>query len=380
MRVGFDIRSLVEEKITGVGEYAKGLLIQLIKDNPGDDFLLFYNSFKPIKADLSYLEKYQNVEIRRYKFPNKLFNFLVWFLGWPKLDVLLGGVDVFWSPNISFLALSKNCPLVLTIHDLSFERFPEFFSLKKRLWHFIINPKKLCQRADKLLAVSLSTQDDLIGIYNINPKKIKIITPIKTLDYFLKNKPTENQIKKVIKGYSLPKDYLLYLGTIEPRKNLVNLILAYELVKKEKIGQNLKLVLAGQLGWKYNQVLNCVEKSKYKQEIIFPGYVKSSDKVSIYAGAKAFIFPSFFEGFGFPVAEAMASGAPVIAANNSSLPEVAGEAAILVDAYSVEDIFQAIKLILESPSLQKKHVLRGKKQAEKIAFMAKKRLKLKDFL
>lgn len=378
MRIGFDIRSLVEQKITGVGEYAKWFLLQLLKDNPKDHFVLFYNSFKSTKTDLTWLEKYKNVEIKRYRFPNKLFNFSIWFLKRPKLDILLGGVDVFFAPNISFLALSKKCLLVLTMHDLSFERFPEFFSFKKRLWHFIVNPRKICQRADKLLAVSSSTRDDLVSIYGIDKKKIKTITPIKTLDYFLNNSSKKDKIKVVRKKYSLSTDYLFYLGTIEPRKNLVNLILAYELVRNQEVNLNLKLVLAGRLGWKYGKILDCAKKSKYSQDIIFLDYVQDSDKIGLYAGARIFIFPSFFEGFGFPIAEAMASGVPVITANNSSLSEVAGKAAILIDAYSVEEISQSIKLILDNQFLSKKYIAQGRKRGEKIALMAKKSIRIKD--
>ncbi len=367
MTIGIDIRCLTEGKITGVEEYAVGFLKKTLENDRENQYVLFINSFKKIETDLKWLEEYPNVEIRKYSYPNKLLNGLIWFFGWPKIDILLGGVNVFFAPNIGFVSVSDKCQMVLTIHDLSFERFPEFFSFKKRVWHFVINSRRLCRRADKILAVSESTKQDLAGLYGIDEKKIEVITPINNLMKYLDFKLSWEDRAKLNNKYKLSKDFILFLGTIEPRKNVVSLIQAFKLLKKGSPQLlDLKLVIAGQSGWSNREVFQVVQNSEYQADIILPGYVDEKDKPALYQMAKIFIYPSFYEGFGFPVAEAMASGTPVITSNCSSFPEVAGDSAILIDPYNPNEIYVALRNLLENKELQNHFRERGKKRAEKI--------------
>src|SRR4030042_5593764 len=147
MRIGIDARCLEEEKISGVGEYFFELLKNILEIDKTDDYILFSNSFrKRTSCNLDYFRKYPNAKIKRFRIPNKILNFCFWYFGWPKIDRMIGSADVFFAPNINFLAVSKNCPRVSTFHDLSFERFPEFFSRKSRLWHeYFVNPMKIAK-------------------------------------------------------------------------------------------------------------------------------------------------------------------------------------------------------------------------------------------
>ena len=254
----------------------------------------------------------------------------------------------------------------MTVHDLSFERFPEYFSLKRRLWHFILNPRKLCQRADKILAVSKSTKHDLTSLYGIKPEKIETTVPIRNIENFFR--PTTKEKKEKIKElYALPKKYILYLGTIEPRKNIISLIQAYEQLQKSTITfHDINLVIAGNLGWSYRKTLRIIQKSEFKEQIYLPGFIKTKDKPALYQNAEIFVFPSFFEGFGFPPVEAMASGVPVITSNCSSLPEVVSDAAILIDPYKPNEIFLALQELLGNSHLAQKYQKRGLEKSKKI--------------
>jgi glycosyltransferase involved in cell wall biosynthesis len=367
MKIGIDIRCLAGVNRTGVEEYTIGFLKRLLAQDSKNEYLLFINSFKKTKEDLDWLKEYPNVEIRNFGFPNKLLNFAMWFFRWPKIDILLGGVDIFFAPNISFLALSEKCKFVLTMHDLSFERFPEYFSHKRRLWHFVVNPRNLCRRANKILAVSKSTKEDLTMIYGISQDKIEVAHPRLDIKSFSEPDISIDNTLKLIRKYDLPDEFILFLGTIEPRKNIVSLIKSFEHLKsKGKSYENLKLVIAGTMGWSYEKTIQAVGSSPNRNDILFTGFITSEDKVIVYKLAKVFIYPSFFEGFGFPPIEAMASGVPVVTSNCSSIPEVVQDAAILIDPYRPAEISMAIELLLEDKILYNDFVQKGKKHVEEM--------------
>lgn len=177
MIIGIDIRMLARGARTGVEEYALNLFSRLIPLDKNIRYKLFYNGWR--KVELNYSDypwlKENNVELVNYKIPNRLLDFSSRFFNYPKIDKLLKGVDVFFSPHIFFSALSKNCPSVTTFHDLSFEIHPEFYSRQKNFWHFSMNPKKLAERAAKIIAVSKSTRDDIVNFYGIKSDKIEVV-------------------------------------------------------------------------------------------------------------------------------------------------------------------------------------------------------------
>ncbi len=354
--------------MTGVEEYTLNLLQNLFLLDKENKYVLFFNSFKPVKADFSWLEKYPNVRLKRFHFPNKFLNFCFWYLDFPKIDRLIGGADIVFLPNIIFGSVSAKAKLLATIHDLSFERFPETFSRKRRWWHGFINPKKICRRALKIIAVSDSTKNDLQSLYGIGPEKIEVISS-GVSEKFLPISRNGQKLISVKEKYGLPYKFILFLGTIEPRKNIAALIRAFDGFKKYAAGKNdenltrFKLVVAGQNGWLGEKIYREMKKAEYKNDILAVNFIPEEDKPFVMNLATLFVYPSIFEGFGFPPLEAMKCGVPAIISNNSSLPEVVGNGGIMVNFDKPDEIEKAMREILENPQLYEKMKEAGIKKA-----------------
>jgi glycosyltransferase involved in cell wall biosynthesis len=373
MIIGIDVRCLAEGRMTGVEEYTLNLLENLFQLDKENEYVLFFNSFKLAKADFSWLEKYSNVRLKKFRWPNKLLNLSFWYLGFPKIDKMIGGADIVFLPNIIFASVSKKAKLVATIHDLSFERFPETFSWKRRLWHGFINSKKICRQAQKIIAVSDSTKNDLINLYQVDPQKIEVI-PSGISENFLPINRNDGKLVEIKERYGLPYKFILFLGTIEPRKNIAALIRAFDNFKKyaeEKKDENLtrfKLVIAGQSGWLGQRVAKEIEKAEYKKDILAINFVPAEDKPYIINLASLFVYPSIFEGFGFPPLEAMKCGVPVIASNNSSLPEVVGSGGIMVNFDKPDEIAKIMREILKDSDLYAKISSAGMKKTNEFGW------------
>ena len=342
-RIGIDIRCLSDGKKTGVEEYTMNILGQLFELDKKNQYVLFLNSFHKLKV----FSRFKNVSVRKFNYPNKLLNFCFWYLRWPFIDEMLGGVDIFFMPNINFVALSKKTKLVLTIHDLSYEIFPQTFSLKRRLWHHILNPRRLCQIADRIIAVSQSSKSDIVSRWEISEEKVQVIyngipADFEQLDH---NNPKLIAIKD---RYRLPFKFIFYLGTIEPRKNIPAIVKAYDRLRELNNPQldKYKLVIAGSKGWKTKNILSVMRSAKFTEDIIFISNITNEDKAAVYTLASLFVYPSFFEGFGIPVLEAMRCGVPTITSNTSSLPEVVGDGAIMIDPDKPDELYSAMKELL----------------------------------
>lgn len=370
MRICIDVRCLMDARRTGVEEYTLNLLLNLLEIDKKNQYVLFLNSQKKPSFNFDIFRKYTNLEIKRFKVPNKLLNFLFWYLDWPKIDKMVGGADVVFAPNIIFGSVSKKTKLLLTMHDLSFERYTEYFSWKRKFWHIFINPKKICQRADKIIAVSASTKNDLVSIYKINSSKIEMIHSSIAYEFEVLSRNDEKLIKAKEK-YKLPYKFILYLGTIEPRKNICAVIKAFdEFHKFAYISKNeellkYKLVIAGEKGWLSQEIFKEIKSARGSKSIFFIGKIPYNDKKYIYNLSSLFIYPSFFEGFGFPPLEVMKCGVPVITSNNSSLPEIIGSSGIIIDSSSPDEIYHAMKEILTNKNLKELLIRRGfQKSAE----------------
>lgn len=380
MRIGIDIRCFSKGKNTGVEEYTLNILEQLFELDKKNKYVLFLNSFSEPNFDLKIFSRFKNVTIKRFRYPNKLLNFCFWYLHWPFVDKMIGEVDVFFMPNINFIALSKKTKLILTIHDLSYEIFPQTFSLKRRLWHHIINPRKLCQGAEKIIAVSESSKNDIISYWKIPEKKIKVIyngipADFEQLDH---NNP---ELLKIKEKYGLPFKFIFYLGTIEPRKNIPAIVIAYDHLRELNNPQlnKYKLVIAGSKGWKTKNILFVMKNAKFTDDIIFINNITNEDKAAVYTMASLFVYPSFFEGFGIPVLEAMRCGVPTITSNTSSLPEVVDSGAIMVDPDKPDELYVAIKEILLNRDFYAIMQQKALKQAVRFNWKASARELLKVF-
>ncbi len=363
-RIGIDIRCLTDGKRTGVEEYTVNILERLFELDQKNQYILFLNSFREPNFDLQIFSKYKNVSIKQFRYPNKILNLCFWYFGWPCADEMIGGVDVFFMPNINFIALSQKTKLVLTIHDLSYEIFSESFSLKRQLWHSILNPRKLAKRADKIIAVSNSTKNDILLQWKINAQKIqRIYNGIdENFEQVDRNDPKLIEVKE---KYHLPFNFIFFLGTIEPRKNIPAIVKAYDQLRSLNNPHldKYKLVIAGGKGWKTGKILDVMREAKFTNDIIFTSCIRNEDKAAVYTLASLFVYPSFFEGFGIPVLEAMRCALPVVASNTSSIPEVAGNGAIMVDPDRPDELFLAMKEIL----LDRDFCANLKEQAQKQA-------------
>ena len=380
MNIGIDIRSLMEKNKTGVGEYIYELLSAVFKIDKQNQYFLFYNSAQDVFANIPKWNN-ENVHYVSKKWPNKLFNFCLFFLCWPKIDKLIGKkLDYFFAPNINFFALSPEVKQILTIHDLSFEYFPDCFDGKRRLWHKILSPKNACQRADIILTPSKNTKRDVMETYGIDEKKIKVIYPglssvfnepafakataglLSQVEYSADGCGNKNN--EIIKKYNLPDKFILFLGTIEPRKNIIGIIEAFNKFcgKKPDI---YKLVIAGAQGWKIEPIMELISKSV---NVKYIGYVDAADKPALYKLADLFVYPSLYEGFGFPVLEAMAMGTPVIAGDRSSLPEISDGSVFLVNPNNTDEIARGMEMLLSDERTKNMFSNKGIEQAKEFSW------------
>ncbi|EKD46644.1 MAG: glycosyl transferase, group 1 [uncultured bacterium] len=269
--------------------------------------------------------------------------------------------DVLWMPmhNVPFFR-RKKLKVVVTIHDLAFKIFPDYFP-KKDLAKLNFLTDHAVESADRIIAVSEVTKKDILKFYpEISAEKISVIHHGFDGELFEKKVP-ENEAEKILKTCDLvPKSYLLYVGAIQPRKNLGILIEAFEKIKESN--PELKLVFAGAPAWKAEQTFAKINECKFKEDIIITGTVPFSHLPIFYQNALTFVFPSLYEGFGIPVLEALASGAPVILADNSSLPEVAGDSALYFDTQNSSDLARKIDMVLKDENLRNELLEKGKKR------------------
>jgi len=358
----------MEKEYSGVSEYTLNLVRAILEEDRENEYKLFYNSGRDISGRMPEF-KYEKAEVVSAHYPNKIFNYLMQkTLRQPKVDQLLG-VDIFWLPNLNFISLSSQAKKILTIHDLSFLRCPNFFSLQRNLWHCIINIKKLIRESDKIIAVSENTKNDIMELAGVSEAKIEVIYSGIDEEFRIIDK-NDQSLEEVKKKYDLADKFILFLGTLEPRKNIIGLIKAFNEFRENWAGgkERIELAIAGGRGWKEKGARQEREKSKYKEDIKFLGYIPRQDKAYLYNLASIFVYPSFYEGFGFPPLEAMACGLPVVTSFSSSLPEAVGEASLLVDPYKTGEIAQAIRKILSDEFLKNDLIERGRKKASEFSW------------
>lgn len=350
MKIGVDIRVLLDKNYSGVAGFTFNLLKNIIKKDELQAYYFFYNSFK--KCSLPDFIPPERIISTRY--PNKIFNYILQkIFNYPRLDKVIGEADIFYAPHINFSSFSGQSKNVITIHDLSFLRYPEFFSSRKNFWHRALNIKKNIKKFDKVIAVSHNTRNDIIELLGVSPDKVEVVYP-GLPEFQLSKVFSFNYLKE---KYQIDRDYILYLGTIEPRKNITGLISAYNLLRDS--GQDFLLVLAGAWGWKTGEIKKKWQASPYKDDIRFISYVDDECKPLLYQQAKVFVYPSFYEGFGFPPLEAMHFSLPVIASSTSSLSEVLGAGALLINPDKPQEIFQAMKVVLTDKNIRQNLIKRG---------------------
>lgn len=366
MTIGVDIRVLGSGRQSGIEQYLVSLLPEMIKLAPDVKFKLFFSGFHDAKLSYSWMHL-ENVELHRFFYPNRLMFAGAKLFNRPRLDLLMGGADVFFSPHFLLAPLSRSCRSVTVFHDLSYLRYPHFFSWRKNIWHRLeMNPRRQAQCSTKVIAVSCSTRNDLISLYGVDDRKIKVIySGVGEMG----GSEDKTEINRVRTRYQLPERFFLYLGTIEPRKNILGILRAFDYLQTNcLLPADAHLVIAGGRGWRDGDVFKFFCRSPHQKLIHFPGVVDEKDKAIIYQLAKVFVYPSFFEGFGFPPLEAMQMGVPVITSGSSSLPEVAGNAALLVDPYNLKDLAEAMRELFTNDTLQKRYREQGLQRVKRFTW------------
>lgn len=255
------------------------------------------------------------------------------------------------------------CPLVVTLHDVAFKKYPEFFSWRDRILFSTLLLLSL-KRSAAILAISNHGKSEIIKYYPFLEGKV-FVTMLAANPIFRKI-DDKQRLEAIRKIYQLDGEYLLAVGNIQPRKNLLRILEAYDTVRKKIIG--LKLVIVGKAKWKSSIIYEEVTRRGLERDVIFTGYVSDDELVFLYNGAKLFLYPSIYEGFGLPILEAMSCGTPVITSNTASMPEVAGNAAMLIDPLDTDQIGEGIEKVIKSPDLSKEMSIKGLRQAAKFSW------------
>jgi len=289
------------------------------------------------------------------------------------VEWFIGPVDIFHSTDF-VLPPVRQARTILTVHDLTFMRLPQCAEAGLRAYLNKVVPCSI-ERADLVLADSQSTQNDLIELLGVSPDKIEVVYAGVERRF----RPMEGEIalQRAKIRYGLDFPFILSLGTLEPRKNFSGLIEAYALMRGSRAGfhtcqgigdRELKLVIAGGKGWLYDEMFARVEELGLKDKVIFPGFIADEDLPALYNLAELFVFPSLYEGFGLPPLEAMACGTPVITSDRPSLPEVVGEAGLMVEATDSQELAKAMQRVLTDENLRREMREKGLKQAEKFTW------------
>lgn len=273
-------------------------------------------------------------------------------------------VDVVHSP-VNVLPAARLRGHVVTVHDLSFVTYPEGFPPAKRLYQRWLT-RLSARRASRVLTDSESTRRDLIAHFGAPPARVETVYPGVTEAY---RRPPDAQVRAVRQRAGLSRPYYLHVGTLQPRKNLPRLVEAFAAAKRRGRLPH-ALVLAGGKGWMYEELLRRVRELGLHDDVMFPGYVDVADLPAWYAGAEALVYPSLYEGFGFPVVEAMACGTPVVCSNVSSMPELAADAAVLVSPRDVQGLADALVRIAGDQELRRSLVERGRARAARFTWEA----------
>lgn len=348
--IAIDIRCLLASQPTGVALYTVGLLDALLREEQKHTYILFSSGVKPLPEE--YRTRWSGkARFVHFRFPNKLLHLILALrlvsVDWIISKLVGKKIDIFFVPNIHILPVSTQVKFVATIHDLSFEHLPEVFSWKRRLWHWVVQPKKIAKRADVVVTPSHYTAWDVARTYKIDKNKIQPVVAALT------------QLESREEVVDITKPYILCLGTIEPRKNIDALVQAYK--KSELFEQGIRFVIAGVPGWQCVKTLEHIGNTEGVEHL---GYVSPAEKNHLYKQALCFIYPSLYEGFGLPILEAMVHGTPVITSHVTALTEVGGDAVHYVNPDDMNDIAHAMKILCSDMQLRERYSEKGKERAQ----------------
>ena len=345
MRIGFDISAQSLPR-SGMGQYQYHLLKHLLKIDHNNFYHLYAFNFRNRQRFKEIRFPAKNYKIQALPIPQRLIISWWMMMRKPYLDQLIKKCDVHHLSEICIPPFKKT-KTVAFIHDLTTILFPKHHKKSNVFLHS--KRFKRIHKVDAVLTNSESTKKDIIQHLKIKPEKI-FVTYLGADDRF--RPMNESEVESVLQKYNLKKPYILFVGTLEPRKNVETLVSAFDQLKKKHQIPH-QLVLVGQKGWLYKNIFKAIESSPNKTDIRHTDYVSDADLPALINGAEVFSYPSFYEGFGLPVLEAMQCGTPVITSNISSMPEVGGEACLYINPESTDELAEKIYSVINNDNLQK---------------------------
>ncbi len=354
MKVAINCWVLRNKQLDGIGYFTVNTISRIIKAHPEDQFLIL--------CDKHFTEDYFELpNVRKYRlFPALRHPLLYIFYMECRLPLFLRKhrPDVFVSAD-GFLSLSSGCKQLPIIYDINFEHRPEDLRLKNRIY-FRYFFKRFVRKASRIATISEFSKRDIGSFYGIDSEKIDNVSCGISSNFSPLHMTEVNEIRS---KWSAGKQYFFFVGSMHPRKNIVRLIEAFTLFKKHT-GSDVKLLLAGSILWQKTAIEQTYADSDYKADIVFTGRLSDYDLQKVLGASLALTFVPVFEGFGLPIVEAMQCGVPIICSNVTSMPEVAGEATLLVDPYNVEQIAEAMERLFTDKVLQNQLIEKGYQQKQ----------------
>lgn len=358
MKIAVNTRLLLRNKLEGIGWFTYEVLQRLVKNNAEHEFLFIFD--RPYSEEFVFAKNVTPVVVGPPA--RHAFLFYQWFERSVPKVVEKHQPNLFFSPD-GYLSLSLDIPQIQVIHDLAFEHYPKqvpFWARKHYKYYF----PKYAKKAQKILTVSAFSKQDIMHRYDISQDKIEVVhngvSPIYA--------PLQQEEKQQVRDqYSGGKPYFVYVGSINPRKNIERLLLAFDRFC-ERYTEEVGLVLVGEKMWKDNVLEHAYQSMKYKDRVGFTGRLLQHDLAQVLGSALGLTYVSLFEGFGIPIAEAMQCGVPVITSNVSSMPEVAGDAAVLVNPDSIEEIQEGMMAIASNARLRDDLIAKGFEQVQKFSW------------
>jgi len=337
MKIAFNAYFLSGKK-AGIGHYSQNIL----------------DALKQLSDGVKYNEVSNRFDLNKFIFEQ------IYLPG----QLLLRRPKLFFSPSM-ILPFFNPVPSVMVVYDLVFKLFPEYYRGRLNLFYLNLFFGRSVTKAKKIIAISENTKNDLVRLYDVEASKV-VVTPLAASVKFCVI-DDKKRLSGVRTRYDLPDKFILFVGTIEPRKNVKRLIQAY-LTLSNELRAEYKLVLCGQMGWGSKELVDWYTTQKEQGSVIFLNYISGDDLLLLYNLASLFVYPSFYEGFGLPVLEAMACGVPTITSNTSSMPEAAGDAAILIDPNNTIELSKSMRQVLQDKQLADKMRLQGLEQAKKFSW------------
>lgn len=351
MRIAIDLRIAHAQK-TGIGVYANCLAKHLLAIDEANVYhdIILHDQIVDFPVDHANLSFWLTRVSGKHRLLRELWEFI--YLPW---KLRTKRIDVYHGPN-NVIPFWANCAMVVTIHDLNAFLFSDTNS-KLSLWRWKPLIWLSAKKATLIITDSNSTKNDVISILNVSAERVRVVylaLDEKVLTY----KRQEDIVRKTREKYRLRDRFVLFVGALNPRKNLVRLLEAFDILSRQ-IAHDHQLVIAGKKGWLYDDIFRAVKRLNLEDKVVFTGYVEDRDLPALYSAASLTVYPSMYEGFGFPILESMACGTPVVAANVSSIPEVADEAAILVNPTDVAELARAMHLALTDANLRQSLIRKG---------------------